>query len=213
MRARNSGAAPSGPAGCPPGYQRRADHQQRVLPDRWVHPTKSGKRITDCADDELTCGTGAADVCPAARPAPEPRQTQHRGTVIVIHEAGAAAPQPPIPGHAGAHNLWVNLRASGTAVIRDQICCAGCRRTAPRQLRPHPLRRNGLIVRVEGRNLYRLTADGQAFAIFYTTPHPCVHGPRSPKATLGSARETGPPAAANTRKGAQSGHANQWWPE
>ena len=33
------------------------------------------------------------------------------------------------------------------------------------------LRRNGLIVRVEGRNLYRLTDDGLAFAIFYTKVH------------------------------------------
>jgi hypothetical protein len=33
------------------------------------------------------------------------------------------------------------------------------------------LRRNGLIVRVEGHNLYRLTDDGLAFAIFYTKVH------------------------------------------
>src|SRR3954467_513988 len=33
------------------------------------------------------------------------------------------------------------------------------------------LRRNGLITRVPGRNLYQLTADGQAFAIFYTKVH------------------------------------------
>ena len=33
------------------------------------------------------------------------------------------------------------------------------------------LRRNGLIVRVTGRNLYRLTDDGLAFAIFYTKVH------------------------------------------
>jgi hypothetical protein len=33
------------------------------------------------------------------------------------------------------------------------------------------LRRNGLFVRVEGRNLYRLTADGLAFATFYTKVH------------------------------------------
>ena len=33
------------------------------------------------------------------------------------------------------------------------------------------LRRNGLITRVPGRNLYRLTADGLAFAIFYTKVH------------------------------------------
>jgi hypothetical protein len=32
-------------------------------------------------------------------------------------------------------------------------------------------RRNHLIVRVPGRNLYRLTADGLAFAIFYTKVH------------------------------------------
>ena len=33
------------------------------------------------------------------------------------------------------------------------------------------LRRNGLIVRVTGRNLYRLTPDGLAFAIFYSKVH------------------------------------------
>jgi hypothetical protein len=33
------------------------------------------------------------------------------------------------------------------------------------------LRRNGLIVRVNGRNRYRLTDDGLAFAIFYTKVH------------------------------------------
>jgi hypothetical protein len=33
------------------------------------------------------------------------------------------------------------------------------------------LRRNGLLVRVEGRNLYRLTDDGLAFAIYYTKVH------------------------------------------
>jgi hypothetical protein len=33
------------------------------------------------------------------------------------------------------------------------------------------LRRNGLITRVPGRNLYQLTDDGQAFAIFYTKVH------------------------------------------
>jgi hypothetical protein len=33
------------------------------------------------------------------------------------------------------------------------------------------LRRNGLITRVEGRNLYQLTNDGLAFAIFYTKVH------------------------------------------
>ena len=39
------------------------------------------------------------------------------------------------------------------------------------------LRRNGLIVRVEGHNLYRLTADGLAFAIFYTKIHTRVLRP------------------------------------
>jgi hypothetical protein len=33
------------------------------------------------------------------------------------------------------------------------------------------LRRNGLITRIDGRNLYRLTDDGLAFAIFYTKVH------------------------------------------
>jgi hypothetical protein len=33
------------------------------------------------------------------------------------------------------------------------------------------LRRNGLITRIEGRNRYRLTDEGLAFAIFYTKIH------------------------------------------
>ena len=33
------------------------------------------------------------------------------------------------------------------------------------------LRRNGLITRIPGRNRYRLTSDGLAFAIFYTKVH------------------------------------------
>ena len=33
------------------------------------------------------------------------------------------------------------------------------------------LRRNGLITRLPGRNLYRLTDDGLALAIFYTKVH------------------------------------------
>ncbi|MFL6130478.1 MAG: hypothetical protein ACJ73E_15630 [Mycobacteriales bacterium] len=33
------------------------------------------------------------------------------------------------------------------------------------------LRRNGLITRVPGRNTYHLTADGLAFAVFYTKLH------------------------------------------
>jgi hypothetical protein len=33
------------------------------------------------------------------------------------------------------------------------------------------LRRNELITRVDGRNLYQLTDDGLAFAIFYTKVH------------------------------------------
>jgi hypothetical protein len=33
------------------------------------------------------------------------------------------------------------------------------------------LRRNGLITRIQGRNRYRLTDDGLAFAIFYTKVH------------------------------------------
>ena len=33
------------------------------------------------------------------------------------------------------------------------------------------LRRNGLITRIQGRNLYRLTDDGLAFAIFYSKVH------------------------------------------
>ena len=33
------------------------------------------------------------------------------------------------------------------------------------------LRRNGLLTRLPGRNLYRLTDDGLAFAIFYSKVH------------------------------------------
>ena len=39
------------------------------------------------------------------------------------------------------------------------------------------LRRNGLITRVQRRNLYRLTDDGLAFAIFYTKVHDRVLRP------------------------------------
>ena len=39
------------------------------------------------------------------------------------------------------------------------------------------LRRNGLITRVQGRNLYRLTDDGLAFAIVYTKVHNRVRRP------------------------------------
>jgi hypothetical protein len=33
------------------------------------------------------------------------------------------------------------------------------------------LRRNGLITRIDGRNVYQLTHDGLAFAIFYSKVH------------------------------------------
>jgi hypothetical protein len=50
------------------------------------------------------------------------------------------------------------------------------------------LRRNRLIARVHGRNLYRLTADGLAFAIFYTKgPQPSAH------AAAGHQRAPAPP--------------------
>jgi hypothetical protein len=45
------------------------------------------------------------------------------------------------------------------------------------------LRRNGLITRVPGRNLYQLTAEGQAFAIFYTKVHNRVLRPLLATAT------------------------------
>ena len=50
------------------------------------------------------------------------------------------------------------------------------------------LRRNGLITRVEGRNLYHLTDDGLAFAIFYTKVHNRVLRP-----LLATAAPTTPP--------------------
>jgi hypothetical protein len=51
------------------------------------------------------------------------------------------------------------------------------------------LRRNGLITRVPGRNLYQLTAEGQAFAIFYTKVHNRVLRP-----LLATAAPQAPPA-------------------
>jgi hypothetical protein len=50
------------------------------------------------------------------------------------------------------------------------------------------LRRNGLITRVDGRNLYHLTDDGLAFAIFYTKVHNRVLRP-----LLATAAPTTPP--------------------
>ena len=56
------------------------------------------------------------------------------------------------------------------------------------------LRRNGLITRVEGRNLYRLTDDGLAFAIFYTKVHNRLLRP-----LMTSAPPTPPPLRAALR--------------
>jgi hypothetical protein len=56
------------------------------------------------------------------------------------------------------------------------------------------LRRNGLITRVEGRNLYRLTDDGIAFAIFYTKVHNRLLRP-----LMASAPPTPPPLRAALR--------------
>jgi hypothetical protein len=50
------------------------------------------------------------------------------------------------------------------------------------------LRRNNLITRVEGRNLYHLTEDGLAFAIFYTKVHNRILRP-----LLASHAPTAPP--------------------
>ena len=69
--------------------------------------------------------------------------------------------------------------ANGPQDVHDSPLTAGLPRHyrqlrgehEPGQLRPTRLRRNGLIARVPGRNLYQLTADGQAFAIFYTKVH------------------------------------------
>jgi hypothetical protein len=44
------------------------------------------------------------------------------------------------------------------------------------------LRRNRLIARVPGRNLYQLTPDGRAFVIFYTKVHNRVLRPLLPTA-------------------------------
>jgi len=51
------------------------------------------------------------------------------------------------------------------------------------------LRRNGLIARVTGRNLYRLTDDGLAFAIFYSKVHNRVLRP-----LMATDRPQAPPA-------------------
>jgi hypothetical protein len=56
------------------------------------------------------------------------------------------------------------------------------------------LRRNGLIVRVTGRNRYRLTDDGLAFAIFYTKVHNRVLRP-----LMAAAPPTPPPLRAALR--------------
>ncbi|MFR9804477.1 hypothetical protein ACL02T_19655 [Pseudonocardia sp. RS010] len=56
------------------------------------------------------------------------------------------------------------------------------------------LRRNGLITRVKGRNLYRLTDDGLAFAIFYTKVHNRLLRP-----LMASAPPTPPPLRAALR--------------
>jgi hypothetical protein len=50
------------------------------------------------------------------------------------------------------------------------------------------LRRNGLITRIEGHNLYHLTDDGLAFAIFYTKVHNRILRP-----LLATAAPTTPP--------------------
>ena len=57
------------------------------------------------------------------------------------------------------------------------------------------LRRNGLITRVPGRNLYQLTADGQALAIFYTKVHNRILRPLLATA----APQTAPPLRAALR--------------
>lgn len=48
------------------------------------------------------------------------------------------------------------------------------------------LRRNGLITRIPGRNLYQLTDDGTAFALFYTKIHNRVLRPLMATAPLPS---------------------------
>jgi hypothetical protein len=209
VRARNSGAAPSGPAGCPPGYQRRADHQQRVLPDRWVHPTKSGKRITDCADDELTCGTGAADVCPAARPAPEPRQTQHRGTVIRRRRTPATYPR-------------ARRRAQPVGEPSGQRDCRD-----PRSDLPHGMSAHGPAPATTSPGCAATASSFASRAATCTaSPLTAKHSrsstPPRIRAFTASARQRrrlGRPARPAPRqrptlgKGPQSEHANQWWPE
>ena len=64
------------------------------------------------------------------------------------------------------------------------------------------LRRNGLITRIPGRNLYRLTDDGLAFAIFYTKVHNRVLRP-----LLATARAPSPTTAA--RRAAHHRQAHQ----
>jgi hypothetical protein len=56
------------------------------------------------------------------------------------------------------------------------------------------LRRNGLITHIPGRNLYQLTDDGLAFAIFYTKVHNRVLRP-----LLATAPQTPPPVRAALR--------------
>jgi hypothetical protein len=61
-----------------------------------------------------------------------------------------------------------SLRALMTGLLGDSPGGYGMNRASYDLTR---LRRNGLITRVAGRNLYRLTDDGLAFAIFYTKVH------------------------------------------
>jgi hypothetical protein len=61
-----------------------------------------------------------------------------------------------------------SLRALMTGLLGDNPAGYGMNRASYDLTR---LRRNGLIARVHGRNLYRLTDDGLAFAIFYTKVH------------------------------------------
>ena len=70
------------------------------------------------------------------------------------------------------------------------------------------LRRNGLIARVHGRNRYRLTDDGLAFAIFYTKVHnrvlrPLLATDRAPSPTTAARRPAHhrPPHQRPTRRG------------
>jgi hypothetical protein len=121
---------------------------------------------------------------------------------------------PPAPGRGGGPRPYGSatpgVQALAGALSVSLLAVTGITNQSLRALmtgllgQPYPmsrasydltrLRRNGLITRVEGRNLYRLTDDGLAFAIFYTKVHNRLLRP-----LMASAPSTPPPLRAALR--------------